>query len=153
MQKSESDCASNSVKSPGLYFFPYREKVGVNTNPCAFKKSVATVCNPDIDPPGQAAFNQITNRIGILRELKAEREVVECSHGNYSERNIGPHKTCRDFSNRSIAAGDDNKVDIFLGNLSRSRGEIQVSLDNDLQDRVADRLEALMNPAAQLWMR
>jgi hypothetical protein len=152
MQKSESNSASNSVKSPRLYFFPDREQIGVNTHPSAFKKSMATVSNPDIDPPGLAALNQITNRIGILRELEAEREVVERSHGNNSERNISAHERCGDLSHRSITAGDDNKVDIFLGDLSRSRGEIQVSLDDDLQDRVADRFEALMNPAAQLWI-
>ena len=150
MQKSESNCASNSVKSPRLYFFPYREQVGVNTNPCAFKKSMATVCNPHIDLPGQATFNQIANRIGILRQFEAEREVIERAHGNNSERNIGAHESCGDLSHRSIPAGDDNEVDIILGDLSRSRGEIQVSLDNDLQYRVANRYKALMYPAAQL---
>jgi hypothetical protein len=150
MQKSESNCASNTVKSSRLYFFPYREQVGVNTNPRAFKKSMATICNPDIDPPGQAAFNQIADRIGILGEFEAEREVIERSHGNDSKRNFGAHESCGDLSHRAIPAGDDNKVDIFLDDLSRSRSEIQVSLDNDLQDRVANRFKAFMYPAAQL---
>jgi hypothetical protein len=150
--ESQTDSASDAIKSPALNFFPNREKIGVNTNSGSLKKRVSIVRHSNVNASRLTRFYQVAICVRINRKFQAERQIVEGSKRNNGQRNIGAHQSSSHLSNRPVATCNNDQVGVFLRRFCCSSCQIQLSIDNDFNQRIADRFQAFPDPPVRPWI-